>query len=234
MSSIFTKLAHDSTKGRGESEAAIRQRKIDDMARAASQQFGKASYQGSTSADRARQNRDYEIADIDRRTEASAQRNQLASQEDARKSGVSDAVTGALDSQTQAEIKAKQEQNNQDRGTELADRTNQWATNNEMRNLDFKELVGKTQRSDAIAELYREGRAEDALYDAAIEGKLKMQDVDVYYANLKGDLNNAFKLWEAGRKAEFEKMMAEMQSKAINWGTAIGGIVQTLATVATW
>jgi len=202
MSSIFTKLAHDSTKGRGEDEAAIRQRKMDDISRAASQQFGKASYQGSTSADRARQNRDYEISDIDRRTEASAQRNQLASQEDARKSGVSDAVMGALDSQTQAEIKAKQEQNNQSKATELADRTNQWATNNEMRNLDFKELVSRTQRSDAIAELYREGRAEDALYDAALEGKLKMQDIDIYYKSLNSDLNNAFKLFEEDLKNE--------------------------------
>lgn len=234
MSSIFTKKAHESTKGRGEDDAAMRQRRMDDMARAASQQFGKASYQGSTSADRARQERDYEIADTDRRIAASGQRNQLASQEDARKSGISNAVTGALDAQTQAEVKLKQEQSNQDRTTELTDRTNQWQTSEQMRNLDFKELTNRTQRSDAIAELYREGRAEDALFDAALEGKLKMQDIDIYYKSMNSELNNMFKLWEANKKATFEKMLSDLQNRAVNWGTAINGIVQTLATVATW
>lgn len=233
MSSIFTKKAHESTKGRGETEAARQQRRMDDMARAASQQFGKASYQGSTSADRARQDRDYGIADTDRRVAASGQRNQLASQEDARRAGVSDAIAGALDAQTQAEVKLKQEQSNQDRTTELTDRTNQWQTNEQMRQMDFKEFTNRTQRSDAIAELYREGRAEDALFDAALEGKLKMQDIDIYYKKLNSDLNNAFKLWEAGRKAEFEQIMADMQTRAINWGTAINGIVGVLGTIFT-
>lgn len=231
--SVYTKQAHDSTKGRGRNEASSEQRNFDNQAASIARQFGKGGYDGSTSADRATQRQQHDISDSARRESSADNRFALAGQEDARRSQVSDTVSGALDAQTSAEVKARQEQMNQDAGNNLGIRQNQFETGDKMRQLDFKEMATRTQRADAIAELYREGRAEQELFDAAIDGKLQMQDIEIYYKQVNNDLNNMFKLWEAGRKAEFEKAMSDMQTKAMNWSTMMGGGIQLLATLFT-
>jgi len=231
--SVFTKRAHDTTKGRGSAEAARQQQELDSAGAGLARQYGKGGYAGSTTAERIAQGRDFSIADTDRRTAASGQRGELASKEDSRKSQISDAVSGALDAQTQAEIKAKQIQGNQDTEQAFGTKSMQRDTSNKLRDVAWNEHQSRTQREDAITELYRQGRAEDVLFDEGLNGKLKMQDVDIYYKQIDSDLQNAFKMWELGQKIEFDQLMADMQSRAINWGTALSGIVETFVALYT-
>jgi hypothetical protein len=229
--SIFTKQAHESTKGRGAYDANEQQRELDEAAAQAAAQYGKGGYQGSTSADRATQDQAYQISDTARREAASPQRNTLATAEDTRKNQVGDIVGDALDSQTQAEIAAIREQKNQDTSSAFDTKNIQKDTSNSMRDITLKENQSAVTRSDAIEELYRKGRAEDALFAEALAGKLKMQDIDIYYNQMNSDLDNTFKLWESGQKIEFDKAMSELQTKAQNMGMTLTGIIQLVMTL---
>lgn len=225
--SIFTKRAYDSTKERGTSDVG---RNLRDTERASAQAYrqfgGTGPAPGLSTRDREDALRDYGISEEQRREQASGQLAGLAQGIDTRTSMVSDAVADAKQLVEDANRNAAQQQINQDRGFSLETRQTQEDTENKLREISFKEYSSQAQRNDAIDEAYEKGALENQLFDMGVEGKIRQQDIDYYYAKMKQDLDNAFKMWEVHFSANSKKYFERVQANASNIGGLISGITE--------
>lgn len=227
--SIYTKRAFESTKGRGGKDLADDLRATEQQARQTYRQFGGTGpAPGLSSRDRADAQREFDIADERRREGAAANLAGLTGQIDARRAGISDAISDSLDAQTQAEISAQAQLGRAQTETDFAKRQTMGETEDALRDISFKEYQSQTQRDDKLDELYQKGAVEKVMHDAAVEGKLRQQDIDFYYKKLMQDLTNAFELWKTRNTAEAESKLREIDARASNIAGIIQGGIQTV------
>lgn len=229
--SIYTKKAYDSTKGRGSGKLADNLRRTEQQSRQTYEQFGGTGPSiGLSTRDRQDALREYGINDERRREQAAGSLAGITSQVDQRRAGVSDAIADSLDAQSQAELEAASALGRAEQESEFSKEQSMEGLENQMREISFKEYQSQAQRDDKLDELYQKGAAEDLLQDAAIDGKLRLMDIEHYYNLLLQDMNNSFEMWKVTNDLDHKKELDRMIMKAQNMGAIIEGTTQMVNT----
>lgn len=163
------------------------------------------------------------VADFDRRKQAASNVAGLAESTDKRNTALSDQIQAAIRNRKLAQQKLQDTQYQQNRTQDLALREIGAGSKIEMGKMNFTQYQNDQERKEAMRSLQAKGALDQQMLNAAINGDLRMADIDAFFAMQDAELEAAFKARLKEGQFGLEQWEATIKASAQNWGAIISG-----------
>ncbi len=99
-----------------------------------------------------------------------------------------------------------------------------YGTENKIRSIEFDAFQNAAQRYDALEKAYTDGDAEKELIRSAINGQVRVSDIDAYWDLITNDIKQDLADFTSMTDAEFKAWKEGIAAKAANWGNIVSGL----------
>ena len=120
------------------------------------------------------------------------------------------------------ELAMKQSQDK--RATDLYSQQQTADISSKMNEIGFSAFKNAADRQDSLEKAYLDGDAERQLVTGAINGQIRLADVDMYWKEVINDFSQRLMDVKAWADADLEIFKNKMQSDAANWGSMVSGL----------
>lgn len=219
----------DSTKSKEAPQKKLMDR-LETRALARQSQFGGQSTSpvGFSSAGRRDIDEKIRLGEAERRPDATKKAYDLGSSIDKRKSQLSDEVEAAIRKRENIMQGASDKQGNMLREDELSTDKIMEEARQGLRDVNFSVFKSQADRDQAMREAYQKGALDAELQVAALNGGLRMQDIENLYKLRIAEIDGEMRTFEKMSEQELRDWVAKMDNRAKGWG----GILTALETGA--
>ncbi len=106
-----------------------------------------------------------------------------------------------------------------------------WEVDTQRKDLGFSMYKNRAEREDAIQAAWNNGVAEEKLLEAGINHDMRLQDIEMYWANVTNEIDQALRDWNQMTKAQWEAFQRDMETKSNSWAAIVSGGFGILSSV---
>jgi hypothetical protein len=181
---------------------------------------GSTAFQQGVASDAARQ------AEFNRQKEFIPKAYETAKGIEERQTQTQDELAGFWDEYGLRADELAMKQSQAQRETDLYSKLQNQETENKLREIEFSALKSDAERQDALEKAYLDGQADIQLQKAAINGQVKLSDIDKYWELQMNTIRENLLDFRAWSEAEMKIFEYNMEMSGANWGAIMNGLFQ--------